>query len=39
MSVESGSEVGYDGEVGKGSAVNYFEQVADGRDAKVAVNW
>ena len=39
MSVESGSDVGYDGEVAKGSAVRYFEQVADGRDAKVAVNW
>jgi aspartyl-tRNA(Asn)/glutamyl-tRNA(Gln) amidotransferase subunit B len=39
MFIESGSDVGYDGEAEKGSAVNYFEQVADGGDPKVAANW
>ncbi|KAF9509879.1 hypothetical protein BS47DRAFT_1300924 [Hydnum rufescens UP504] len=39
MSIESGSDMGYDGEAEKGSAVNYFEQVADGGDPKVAANW
>jgi len=34
MSIESGSDVGYDGEAEKGNAVNYFEQVADGGDPK-----
>ncbi|KAG8865143.1 hypothetical protein FRB96_000032 [Tulasnella sp. 330] len=39
MSVGSGSNVGYDGEVGPGNAVEYFEAVAKGRDPKVVVNW
>ncbi|KZT05563.1 Glutamyl-tRNA amidotransferase B subunit [Laetiporus sulphureus 93-53] len=38
MDVDSGREVGLDGELGKG-AVAYFDQVAQGRDPKVVVNW
>ena len=39
VSLESGAEVGYDGAPGEGSVVRYFEAVAEGRDAKSAVNW
>lgn len=39
MSVGSGTNVGYDGEVGPGNAVEYFEKVAKGRDPKAVVNW
>ncbi|KAI0353128.1 Glutamyl-tRNA-Gln amidotransferase B subunit [Trametes cingulata] len=38
MDVDSGREVGYDGELGRG-AVAYFDQVSRGRDPKVVVNW
>ncbi|KDQ08250.1 hypothetical protein BOTBODRAFT_59456 [Botryobasidium botryosum FD-172 SS1] len=39
MSIDAGSEVGFDGEPSPGGAVRYFESVAHGRDAKAAVNW
>lgn len=39
MSVGSGTNVGYDGEIGPGNAVQYFEVVAKGRDPKIVVNW
>jgi aspartyl-tRNA(Asn)/glutamyl-tRNA(Gln) amidotransferase subunit B len=40
MSVNSGVDVGFDGEPGsQGSAVQYFEEVSKGRDPKVVVNW
>jgi aspartyl-tRNA(Asn)/glutamyl-tRNA(Gln) amidotransferase subunit B len=38
MSIDSGDDVGVDGEV-SGGAVRYFETVAKGQDAKTAVNW
>lgn len=38
MTVDMGREVGYDGELGQG-AVAYFDQLAQGRDAKAVVNW
>ncbi|KAH8096718.1 Glutamyl-tRNA amidotransferase B subunit [Cristinia sonorae] len=38
MTVDIGREVGYDGALGQG-AVSYFDQLAHGRDTKVAVNW
>lgn len=38
MTVDVGREVGHDGELGKG-AVAYFDQVAQGREAKLVVNW
>ncbi|TCD67512.1 hypothetical protein EIP91_012317 [Steccherinum ochraceum] len=38
MAVDTGREVGYDGELGQG-AVAYFDQVAQERDAKAVVNW
>ena len=40
MTIDSGREVGYDGEVG-GGAVAYFDQLCagQGRDPKVVVNW
>ena len=38
MAVDSGREVHYDGEVGRG-AVAYFDTVANGRDPKTVVNW
>ena len=38
LSVESGKDVPYDGEVGY-SAVRYFETTARGRDPKTVVNW
>ncbi|KAI0331302.1 Glutamyl-tRNA amidotransferase B subunit [Cubamyces sp. BRFM 1775] len=38
MDVDSGREVGYDGELGRG-AVAYFDEVSRGRDPKAAVNW
>lgn len=39
MSVDSGVNIGYDGEVAPPGAVPYFEEVARGRDPKVVVNW
>jgi len=39
MSIDAGSEVGFDGAPGPGGAVRYFESVARGREAKAAVNW
>lgn len=39
MSVDSGREVGFDGEPGSGGAVAYFDSLSKGRDAKVVVNW
>jgi len=40
MSVNSGIDVGFDGEPGsQGGAVQYFEEVAVGRDPKAVVNW
>ena len=39
MSVDSGREVGFDGELGKGGAVAYFDSLSKGRDPKVVVNW
>jgi aspartyl-tRNA(Asn)/glutamyl-tRNA(Gln) amidotransferase subunit B len=39
MSVDSGREVGFDGEPGSGGAVAYFDSLSIGRDAKVVVNW
>lgn len=39
MSVGSGLNLGYDGEVGAQGAVSYFENVARGRDPNVVVNW
>jgi len=38
MAVDSGREVGFDGELGKG-AVAYFDALAQQRDPKVVVNW
>ncbi|KAF9236240.1 GatB/GatE catalytic domain-containing protein [Melanogaster broomeanus] len=38
MAVDAGREVGFDGELGKG-AVAYFDRLAQGRDARTAVNW
>lgn len=38
MDVDSGREVGFDGELGRG-AVAYFDRVAHGRDPKMVVNW
>ncbi|THH30327.1 hypothetical protein EUX98_g3867 [Antrodiella citrinella] len=38
MTVDVGREMGYDGELGQG-AVAFFDQLAQGRDAKTAVNW
>ncbi|KIM76374.1 hypothetical protein PILCRDRAFT_77807 [Piloderma croceum F 1598] len=39
MSVDSGREVGFDGEPGSGGAVAYFESLSKGRDPKIVVNW
>jgi len=39
MSVDSGREVGFDGEPGSGGPVAYFDSLSEGREAKVAVNW
>ncbi|KAG8948101.1 hypothetical protein FRC04_010013 [Tulasnella sp. 424] len=39
MSVDSGVNIGYDGEVAPPGAVPYFEEVARGRNPKVVVNW
>jgi aspartyl-tRNA(Asn)/glutamyl-tRNA(Gln) amidotransferase subunit B len=39
MSVHSGTNIGYDGEVGPPGAVAYFEDLAKGRDPNVVVNW
>ncbi|KAG0702424.1 GatB/GatE catalytic domain-containing protein [Suillus ampliporus] len=38
MAVDSGREVGFDGELGKG-AVAYFDSLAQQRDPRVVVNW
>ena len=38
MDVDSGREVGFDGELGRG-AVAYFDEVSRGRDPKTVVNW
>ncbi|KAJ8593154.1 Glutamyl-tRNA amidotransferase B subunit [Rhizopogon salebrosus TDB-379] len=38
MAVDSGREVGFDGELGKG-AVAYFDALSQRRDPKVVVNW
>ncbi|KAG2751208.1 Glutamyl-tRNA amidotransferase B subunit [Suillus brevipes Sb2] len=38
MAIDSGREVGYDGELGKG-AVSYFDSLAQQRDPRVVVNW
>ncbi|KAG1735696.1 GatB/GatE catalytic domain-containing protein [Suillus paluster] len=38
MTVDSGHEVGFDGELGKG-AVAYFDSLAQQRDPRVVVNW
>ncbi len=38
MDVDSGREVRFDGELGRG-AVAYFEEVSRGRDPKTVVNW
>ena len=39
MSIDSGREVGFDGEPGDGGAVAYFDTLSKDRDPKVAVNW
>ena len=39
MSVDSGREVGFDGEPGTGGAVAYFDTLSKVRDPKVVVNW
>ncbi|KAG8881648.1 hypothetical protein FRB99_004713, partial [Tulasnella sp. 403] len=39
MSVGSGTNIGYDGEVSAPGAVQYFEEVAKGRDHRVVFNW
>jgi len=39
MSVDSGREVGFDGEPGSGGPVAYFDSLSKGREAKVVVNW
>ncbi len=39
MSIQSGSDVGFDGEPPKGGAVGYFEEVAKASDPKEAINW
>ena len=38
MDVDSGREVGFDGQLGQGP-VAYFDQVSQGRDPKTVVNW
>lgn len=38
MAIDSGREVGYDGELGHG-AVAYFDSLSRGRDPKIVVNW
>lgn len=39
MSIDSGREVGLDGEPGSGGALSYFDDLSKGRDPKVVVNW
>lgn len=39
MSIDSGREVGFDGEPGNGGAVTYFDNLSRGRDPKVVANW
>ena len=38
MDVDSGREVGFDGQLGPGP-VAYYDKVSHGRDPKVVVNW
>lgn len=38
MAVDSGNDVGFDGQLNDG-AVAYFEALVKDRDAKVVVNW
>ncbi|EGO02395.1 hypothetical protein SERLA73DRAFT_166824 [Serpula lacrymans var. lacrymans S7.3] len=38
MAIDSGREVGWDGELG-GGAVAYFDSLANGREGRVVVNW
>jgi len=38
MAVDAGREVRFDGEPARG-AVQYFDRLAQGRSAKMAVNW
>ena len=38
MTIDSGREVGFDGELGSG-AVAYFDALATNRDPKIVVNW
>lgn len=38
MDVDSGHEVGFDGQLGPGP-VAYYDKVSHGRDPKVVVNW
>jgi aspartyl-tRNA(Asn)/glutamyl-tRNA(Gln) amidotransferase subunit B len=38
MTVDSGNEVGFDGQLNHG-AVTYFEALTNGRSSKVVVNW
>ena len=38
LAVDSGKDIPYDGEIGH-TVVGYFEDVARGRDPKIAVNW
>jgi aspartyl-tRNA(Asn)/glutamyl-tRNA(Gln) amidotransferase subunit B len=39
MSVDSGSQVPYDGEMSRDGALVYFNKVAAGRDPKIVANW
>lgn len=39
MSIDSGREVGFDGEPGDGGAIAYFDTLSKVRDPKVVVNW
>ena len=39
MSINSGREVGFDGEPGDGGAIAYFDTLSKVRDPKVVVNW
>ncbi|KLO08523.1 Glutamyl-tRNA amidotransferase B subunit [Schizopora paradoxa] len=39
ISVDGGREVGFDGKLGRGGAIAFFDLVSEGRDAKSAFNW
>jgi hypothetical protein len=39
MSVDAFLDIGFDGEISRGSIVDYFELVAQNADPKVAINW